>query len=232
MMETRGQSFLELLDKPLTTVHVTREQVSTIVDIMENSDAEPCSGMIADAIVKQLAKKYYPYCKKSMSFPVFLNAIYTALTGDMCDISYTVAVAVRQAEKKREEDGLRLPIEFYLSETLECIESAPSNFKVFANEGEESSYTLRQALEGILGKELVFPTETNKVVPYPGEPFFLAYVESKSRWLAILASDVASHVAMYSNPIVNTPKGLMQGDFYLRCIGNRRGIVVDDFVIK
>lgn len=231
MADTRGKDYLSLLDRRLSKVPVTREHVKIVVDLLETADSEPSSGMMADAIVKQLAKKYYQYCKKSMSLPVFLNAAYAVITGDFCEIPYVVAVAYRQAEKKRDEDGLRLPIEFYLSETLEVVDTAPATFKVFAEEDNESSYTLGEALEGMTKSELVFPTDTNRVIPYPNASYFLAFVESKTRWVAVLASDVAAHVSQFSNPIVNTPKGLMQGDFYLRCLGNRRGIVVDDFVV-
>lgn len=231
MMETKGKEYLSMLDKPLNDIDVTREQIKLVLDVLEKADIEPAKGMYADAIIKQLAKKYYPYCKKSLSLPVFLNALYAILTGENCTVSYLVAACVRQAEVKQEEDGLRLPIEFYLSETLEAVETAPNTFKVFAGEDEESNYTLRQAIESILGKELILPDDVNRVVPYPGTPNYLAFVENKTRWLAVLASDVAARVTMYSNPIVSTPKGLMQGDTYLRCIGERRGIVLDDFVV-
>lgn len=232
MAQTRGQRILEMLDKPVKNICYTQEQFEAVYNLLSAGEDETCSGSMADAVVKTLAKKYYPYCSKSMSLPVMLNILYAIVTENSCSVSYTIAAAYKQAKIKQEETGGRLPIEFFLSETLECVDTAPKSFGVFADDDESTTYTLRTALEGMAKQSLIFPSDTNRVVPYEGKQYYLAYVENKTRWLAVLGSDVAAHVTMYSNPIEYTPKGLVQGETLLRLLGNRRGIVIDDFVIE
>lgn len=222
---------LEYLNRPLRTFEYTQDQLKIVYNLMEPGDIQHFTGAKADGIVKALANKYKAYCKDVIKFTELLAILYTIITEKKCEVSYTVAAAVDEAQEMRRADFNKYPLEFYLSETLECVISAPDSFKVFAKDEEDTGFTLRSAIEGIIGRELVFPSDTNKVVAYPDTDYYLAYVSEGNRWLAVLAGDIAGKITSYNNPIVYTPKGLMQGDILLRFLNGRDGVVRDDYII-
>lgn len=229
--DVKKNKVLSSLNRGLNKVEFTQEQLRTVLNLLEPMDLQPFKGAKADGVVKVLANKCYPYCKDSIKMPVLLNILYTIIAGQSCTVSYTVAAAVEEARIMYEDNHRQYPLEFFLSETLECVTSAPDKFKVFAKEDEETEFTLQSAIEGIIGKEIVFPSDTNRIVAYPDTDFYLAYVTGGSRWLAILSVDIAGKVSSYNNPITYSPKGLMQGDTLLRFMNNRNGVVTDDYII-
>lgn len=229
-MEKDVKDYSSILYAKLKVVNLTREDVNLVMNVLEPSECEPAKGAMADALVKALMDKYYLYFKKKYTKLELANLLYAVITEELCEVCYAVSAAVREAESLCKEQGNAYPLEFYLSEAIKVLDTIPNNWDIFDDENENAP-TVKKAMEGFLKKELLFPTPTNKMVPYPESTLSLVYVTDCSRWLAVCDVDVASFVQTYNNPVVYTSKGLMQGDMLLRLIGGLKGIVFDDFIL-
>lgn len=219
------------LAKRLRKVEVTTDDVNLVMNVMLSEECEPCRGAKADFLVKALVNKYADVFKGRYSKLELANIIYAILTEQLCDIPYIVHACYVEALTTYRNNLEKQPIEFYLSTALSGLASLPANWKVFSDDKDESCRTVLDALKGIHKGDLVFPSETNKVVPCQTSGNYLLYVDNSTRWVAYVNPWVASKVQMYSNPVVATSEGLKQGELLLRFIPPLNGVVTDDYVL-
>lgn len=230
-MEKEVKDFSQILYRKLKKVSLTREDVNLVMNVLEVGECEPAKGELADAVVKTLMDKYYPYFKKKYSKLELANLFYAILTEELCEVCYGVAVAAKLAEEKYEQHMKKYPIEFFISESIKVLNTLPNGWDIYADEEDSDATTVKESIEGVLRRELFFPTPENKVLAYPDSPVNLIYVTDSQRWLAVCSVDIAGFIGQYSNPVINTPKGLMQGEVLLRTLGGLCGVVTDDFIL-